>query len=546
MTRDPRRSAQHGAPRRPRDILATAGLVVVLAATSALVVGAIVNGANQPVLPIDAAQVSSGASASLDPGVSGGAVASASIDPSSTPAADEVAWVPVVGFWSTATTIAPAALAATLQGTDDAYDVVIVPAGDREAIAAALDIEIADSVKSGTPGQVGEAVRKGAFGLVRASDVTPDVRALGIGKAQLFGAARLKTLAAWPLRGAVDAPGAWDQGRTWTLVAGGDILLDRGVAVQVTDKGKGVDFPYDGGTAEIVKEVCCSQFNQKTPVTKRTGEAGAVRALLTSADLALANLESPVDDKWRFHLRGTVFSGDPRLLDGVKNAGIDFVSLANNHIRDSGADGVLDTVKALDARGIAHSGAGDGFAEARRPAIFETHGVTVAIFGCDAIAASYWTSGDAIGSRRCDTKTLVPDIKAARKTADVVIVYPHWGVEYRATPASSQRKLAAAWAKAGAALVIGNHAHWAAGMEAIDGTLVWYALGNFVFDQTWSTRTMEGLLVEMTFEGPTLRQVRLRPHVILDQAQPNFLDPAGDGAAVLKQVRAASKGLLPY
>jgi hypothetical protein len=57
---------------------------------------------------------------------------------------------------------------------------------------------------------------------------------------------------------------------------------------------------------------------------------------------------------------------------------------------------------------------------------------------------------------------------------------------------------------------------------------------------------MEGLLVEITFEGSTLRQVRLRPHVILDQAQPNFLDPAGDGAAVLKQVRAASKGLLPY
>ena len=95
-------------------------------------------------------------------------------------------------------------------------------------------------------------------------------------------------------------------------------------------------------------------------------------------------------------------------------------------------------------------------------------------------------------------------------------------------------------------LVIGNHAHWAAGMEAIGDTLVWYALGNFVFDQTWSTRTMEGLLLELTYEGETLRQVRLRPHLILDKAQPNFMDAAGDGAAVLKQVRDASKGRLPF
>jgi hypothetical protein len=57
---------------------------------------------------------------------------------------------------------------------------------------------------------------------------------------------------------------------------------------------------------------------------------------------------------------------------------------------------------------------------------------------------------------------------------------------------------------------------------------------------------MEGITLELTFEGETLRQARLRPHLILDKAQPNFMDPAGDGAAVLRQVRDASKRLWPY
>ena len=106
--------------------------------------------------------------------------------------------------------------------------------------------------------------------------------------------------------------------------------------------------------------------------------------------------------------------------------------------------------------------------------------------------------------------------------------------------------MAKAWAKAGADAVIGNHAHWAAAMEAVGDVPVWYALGNLVFDQTWSTKTMEGITLELTFEGDTLRQVRLRPHLILDKAQPNFMDPTGDGAAVLKQVRDASRKLWPY
>jgi hypothetical protein len=67
-----------------------------------------------------------------------------------------------------------------------------------------------------------------------------------------------------------------------------------------------------------------------------------------------------------------------------------------------------------------------------------------------------------------------------------------------------------------------------------------------VFDQTWSEPTMEGITLELTFQGSSLRQIRMRPHIILDKSQPNFLDPAGDGKAVLGPMYDASKGLLPY
>ena len=145
-------------------------------------------------------------------------------------------------------------------------------------------------------------------------------------------------------------------------------------------------------------------------------------------------------------------------------------------------------------------------------------------------------------------KALKGDIKAARAAgADVVVVFPHWGIEYRAPPSDTQRRMGHAAIDAGADLVIGNHPHWAEGMEVYKGKPIWYALGNFVFDQTWSDYTMEGITLEFTFQGSDLAQVRMRPHLILGKAQANFMDPAGMGGKfVMDQVWGASEGLLAW
>jgi poly-gamma-glutamate synthesis protein (capsule biosynthesis protein) len=357
----------------------------------------------------------------------------------------------------------------------------------------------------------------------------------------------------WPLVAQLDAVATassapYDPARSWTLFAGGDILLDRGVALTVKTEGKGVDFPFAGGSATVTSRYCCSSFGWRLPRTRRTGDAGSVRELIGRADVAIANFENPAPVKFTWHARGTVFTADPALIAGLANAGLDWVSLANNHIRDAGATGILQTITALQRFGIAHAGAGAGYTAAHKPALLSARGVKVGLLGYDTIAASYWTkTAAAVGSAQMTEAALKADIRAARAAgADVVVVFPHWGVEYTTRVSAQQSRLGHAAIDAGADLVIGNHAHWAGAIEIYKGRPIWYALGNFVFDQTWSEPTMEGITLELTFDGTRLVQAVMRPHIILDRAQPNFMAPEGSGKVVMDQVLNASKGLLPW
>ncbi len=469
----------------------------------------------------------------------------------------DVPVVPVANFRSPVQTSNRSEVAAVLAGTSKRYDALELVASEADPILAALGVE-----RPSDPTRLIEAAdaatlsadlakNKKRLAFLRADDVGPSVRALAWGKASLFGVDRVRDLAAWPLDASLPAAEpatAFDPATTWTLFAGGDIMLDRGVYETLVVKGKGEDFPFDGGTAEITGRCKdCSAFGWDLPYTKRTGNAGVVRDLVSGADIAIANFENPAPNDPSWHTRGTVFSAEPTLVDGLVDAGMDYVSLANNHIRDAGGQGLLQTITNLTKRGLKVSGAGKNLKAARKPAVLEAAGTKVAILAYDAIAGGYHATATKIGSAPLKGTYVKQDVAAARKAgADVVIVFPHWGTEYDPTPFGSQQKLARMVIDSGADMVIGNHAHWAAAMEVYKGKPIWYALGNFIFDQTWSEPTMEGVTLELTFRGKDLAQVRMRPHIILDKAQPNLLDPAGDGRVVMGQIFGASKGLLPW
>ena len=464
--------------------------------------------------------------------------------------------VPVTQFRTVFASTSAAEVRSVLAGTSQRYDALELVASEADPILGSLGVArpavSSRLVLAPNAAALGKdlAAHRKRLAFVRAADVSPGMRALGWGNAALFGVGRVARLGEWSLKATLpkSAAKAYDPARAWTLVAGGDILLDRGVAQTVKIRGKGVDFPFDGGTAEITGRCKdCSPLGWDLPYTKRTGNAGAVRRLIEGADLAIANFENPAPNRFAYHTKGTVFSADPKLIDGLRNAGLDYVSLANNHIRDAGGQGIIDTIANLDKRRIAHSGAGKNLASARAPAMLDAGGVKVAILGYDTIAKGYAATATRPGSAQLTASAVRQDVAAARRAgADVVVVFPHWGTEYDPTPFAGQQRLARACIDAGADLVIGNHAHWAGAMETYKGKPIWYALGNFVFDQTWSEPTMEGITLELTFSGAHLVQARMRPHIILDKAQPNFLDPTGDGRTVMGQVFNASKGLLEW
>ncbi len=480
----------------------------------------------------------------------------ASLPPVDSPLGD-VPIVPVAQYRTTVEHVSRANVQAAFDGTSPTWDGLELVASEAPAILAGLGVTGSGGTDTvilapdAATLMTDLAKNRKRLGVLRADAVGPGVRALGWGNRRLFGVDAVTTGEDWGLTASLpqrsDTP-VFDPAASWTLVAGGDIMLDRGVAETLKIKGKGADFPFDGGSAEITS-ICkdCSPFGWDLPRTRRTGDAGAMRHLVESADIAIANFENPAPNVFRYHTGGTVFSADPKLIGGLANAGIDWVGLANNHIGDAGRTGILQTIANLTSRGIAASGAGANLAAARKPAILAAGGVKVAFLAYDTIAGYYAAGTAKAGSAKLTVAALKADVAAARKAgAGVVIVFPHWGTEYDATPFKGQQALARAAIDAGADMVIGNHAHWAGAMEVRNGKPIWYALGNFVFDQTWSIPTMEGITLELTFQGTTLVQARMRPHIILDKAQPNFLDPKGDGRAVMGQIFDASKGFLPW
>src|SRR5829696_1771713 len=179
-----------------------------------------------------------------------------------------------------------------------------------------------------------------ALGLVPWDEVGPRVKALAVnGEALLDPGAPPDGYALSP----GSAPGP-DQDKLRCVVVGGDIVLDRGQNYMAIQQSMGLDFPLDGGYAAITSRVPEPSDYSETGIihqftAERTGRSGAVRRYLTGADLTLANFENPVIRDAVYHPDATTFTGDLRLLPILEGAGIDGVTLANNHILDAGVSG---------------------------------------------------------------------------------------------------------------------------------------------------------------------------------------------------------------
>ena len=204
--------------------------------------------------------------------------------------------------------------------------------------------------------------------------------------------------------------------------------------------------------------------------------------LLLDGDFTVGNLECVLGKGGRQVLKAYSFraaTDSPRHLRRYFSV----LSVANNHALDFEADGLVECLRILAAEGIRQVGGGRTLAEARRPLVLEKDGIRIAIVAANGFHPEESAAGEATpGVAPLEEAAILADIAAARKEADFVVPFLHWGPELVAQPREADRELARKMVDAGAAAVIGGHPHVTQTVDVHAGAPIVYSLGNFVFD----------------------------------------------------------------
>jgi poly-gamma-glutamate capsule biosynthesis protein CapA/YwtB (metallophosphatase superfamily) len=208
--------------------------------------------------------------------------------------------------------------------------------------------------------------------------------------------------------------------------------------------------------------------------------------VIKNADILGANLESPLTIA-PVVTRGYALCAPPAQVEALTRASFDLVTFANNHTGDCGETGRIQTVQTVRAFGI----------RVAEPSPYveyiNSHGRRLAFIALDDV------------THPLDQPVALAAIRTAREKSEVVIVSIHWGNEYQSAPSTRQRTLAANLANAGARVIIGHHPHVIQPMEVIKRgeenapTLVFYSLGNALFDQHGMEDTRTGEAVTLVF-----------------------------------------------
>ena len=283
-----------------------------------------------------------------------------------------------------------------------------------------------------------------------------------------------------------------------SLIAVGDVMLARKLDRLMSQKG--LDYPF-----LMTKEI------------------------LSAADITFANLESPLSDQGtKIDGKEIWFRGKPENTRALKEAGFDVISLANNHALDYDSPALLQTIELLEAAGIESVGGGKNIQEARYPVVIEREGIKIAFLAYSEMADIVWSykhprklkaTEEIPGIAPLVPEQIIEDIENVKEQVNYVFISLHWGVEYQDMPEKYQIDIAHQLIDAGADVILGHHPHCLQGVELYREGLIAYSLGNFVFDQNWSDKTREGLLLNIDMDPSSLLAAELIP-VFVNDGQP--------------------------
>lgn len=270
-------------------------------------------------------------------------------------------------------------------------------------------------------------------------------------------------------------PAAPPPAPSFTLVAGGDVLIHSTVTGQAVADGGGVP---DFGP-----------------------QLAALAPRVSDADLALCHLEVPLARPGGPYAGYPSFDAPPELAGALAAVGYDGCSTASNHALDQGPAGVGRTLDALDAAGLRHAGTARTPEEAAATTMYDVRGVRVA-----HLSATYGLNGDTVpADRRWSVSLLDPPVllaaaaRARSAGAQVIVLSAHWGTENETQPDEEQLRLAPELlASPDVDLILGHHAHVVQPFERIGDEWVAYGLGNQLADQE-TPGTDDGALARFTF-----------------------------------------------
>ncbi len=283
---------------------------------------------------------------------------------------------------------------------------------------------------------------------------------------------------------------------TWNMFAAGDIMLARHVGVKMANLNDyQIPFKY------LAKTI--SQY-----------------------DVAFANLESPFSETAQPTDTGMVFGAEPKAVEGLKTAGFDVLSLANNHFGNQQNAGMSYTMKLLTQNEIGYTGAGETNKTSCEPKIIDVKGLKIAFLavdGVDSTPVSYRADDKYPGLCSWQQIALINrGLENAKKTANLTVISMHAGTEYTPKHRADQEDFAHEMIDSGADLIIGSHPHVAQDFEYYKNGLIFYSLGNFVFDQYWSEETQQGLTLNINFDYNQIQSFKINPIAINSNSQPNF------------------------
>lgn len=238
---------------------------------------------------------------------------------------------------------------------------------------------------------------------------------------------------------------------------------------------------------------------------------GPVASVLERADLAMVNLETAITTGGDPAPKAYTFRAPATAFRALKGAGVDVVSMANNHGMDFGVQGLRDSLAAAKRSDFPVVGIGENAREAYAPYLVTVNNQRIAFIGATQVLddnlITAWTAGKdkpGLASAK-EVPRLVQAVRAARSKADTVVVFVHWGRELQSCPLPRQRSLAGELIEAGADAIVGGHAHVLLAGGYLDGRYVHYGLGNFVFYSGSGNTAQSGVLTLTVLNREILR-----------------------------------------